>query len=55
MDKRGVLMHVLPIMRGYEADDDVIDDPKRSIILQQAENGLWTKAAVLALTLYGVK
>jgi len=55
MDKRGVLMHVLPIMRGYEADDEVIDDPKRSIILQQAENGLWTKAAVLALTLYGVK
>ncbi|RLG81200.1 MAG: ornithine carbamoyltransferase [Thermoprotei archaeon] len=55
MDKHGVLMHVLPIMRGYEADDDVIDDPKRSIIYDQAENGLWTKAAVLALTLYGVK
>lgn len=55
MDKHGVLMHVLPIMRGYEADDDVIDDPKKSIIYEQAENGLWTKAAVLALTLYGVK
>ncbi len=55
MDKHGVLMHVLPIFRGYEADDDVIDDPKRSIIYEQAENGLWTKAAVLALTLYGVK
>ncbi len=55
MDKHGVLMHVLPIMRGYEADDDVIDDPKRSIIYEQAENGLWTRAAVLALTLYGVK
>lgn len=55
MDKRGVLMHVLPIMRGYEADDEVIDDPRRSIIYEQAENGLWTKAAVLALTMYGVK
>jgi len=55
MDKNGVLMHVLPIMRGYEADDDVIDDPKRSVIYEQAENGLWTKMAVLALTLYGVK
>ncbi|MEM1696036.1 MAG: ornithine carbamoyltransferase [Desulfurococcaceae archaeon] len=55
MDKHGVLMHVLPIFRGYEADEDVIDDPKRSIIYQQAENGLWTKMAVLALTMYGVK
>ncbi len=55
MDKHGVLMHVLPIMRGFEADDDVIDDPRRSIIYEQAENGLWTKAAVLALTMYGVK
>lgn len=55
MDKHGVLMHVLPIMRGYEADNEVIDDPGKSIIYEQAENGLWTKAAVLALTLYGVK
>ncbi len=55
MDRDAVLMHVLPIFRGYEADDDVIDDPRRSIIYEQAENGLWTKAAVLALTLYGVK
>ncbi|MCI4461972.1 MAG: ornithine carbamoyltransferase [Thermogladius sp.] len=55
MDKNGVLMHVLPIFRGFEADDEVIDDPKRSIIYPQAENGLWTKMAVLALTMYGVK
>jgi ornithine carbamoyltransferase len=55
MDKKGVLMHVLPIFRGYEADDDVIDDPKKSVIYEQAENGLWTKMAVLALTMYGVK
>lgn len=55
MDKQGVLMHVLPIFRGYEADEDVIDDQKRSIIYQQAENGLWTKMAVLALTMNSVK
>ncbi|AFL66216.1 ornithine carbamoyltransferase [Desulfurococcus amylolyticus] len=55
MDKHGVLMHVLPIFRGYEADDEVIDDPRKSIIYEQAENGLWTKMAVLALTMYGVK
>lgn len=54
MDKSGVLMHVLPIFRGFEADNEVIDS-KRSVIYEQAENGLWTKAAVLALTLYGVK
>ncbi|MEM4717601.1 MAG: ornithine carbamoyltransferase [Desulfurococcaceae archaeon] len=55
IDKQGVLMHVLPIFRGYEADDDVIDDHKRSVIYEQAENGLWTKMAVLALTMHGVK
>lgn len=55
MDKKGVLMHVLPIFRGYEAGEEVIDDPARSIIYEQAENGLWTKMAVLALTMYGVK
>lgn len=51
----GGTLHVLPIFRGYEADDDVIDDAKKSIIYEQAENGLWTKMAVLALTMYGVK
>ncbi|MEM1533424.1 MAG: ornithine carbamoyltransferase [Desulfurococcaceae archaeon] len=55
MDKNGVLMHVLPIFRGFEADDAVIDNPRRSIIYEQAENGLWTKAAILALTMIGVK
>ncbi len=54
MDKSGVLMHVMPIMRGYEADDDVVDSP-RSILYEQAENGLWTKAAVLALTMANIR
>ena len=50
MDKSGVLMHVMPIMRGYEADDEVVDSP-RSVLYEQAENGMWAKAAVLALTM----
>jgi len=54
MDKSGVLMHVMPIMRGFEADNDVVDSP-RSILYEQAENGLWTKAAVLALTMANVR
>ncbi len=54
MDKSAVLMHVMPIFRGYEADDEVIDSPK-SVLYEQAENGLYTKAAVLALTMGGVR
>ncbi len=54
MDKSAVLMHVLPIFRGYEADDEVIDSP-RSVIYEQAENGLYTKMAVLILTMAGVR
>jgi len=54
MDKSAVLMHVMPIFRGYEADEDVIDSP-RSLLYEQAENGLYTKAAVLALTMAGMK
>ena len=54
MDKSGILMHVMPIMRGFEADDEVIDSP-RSILYEQAENGLWAKAAVLALTMANVR
>jgi ornithine carbamoyltransferase len=48
MDKEGVVTHVLPVFRGQEADDDVMDGP-RSIIYDQAENLLYVRAAVLAL------
>ncbi len=54
MDKLGVLMHVMPVMRNYEADDEVVDS-RRSVIYEQAENGLWTKAAVLALTMANIR
>lgn len=46
MEKDGIVTHVLPVLRGYEADDDVMDS-ERSLIYQQAENGLFAKCAVL--------
>ncbi len=47
MSKRGVVTHVLPVFRGQEADDDVMDGP-RSVIYDQAENLLYVRAAILA-------
>jgi ornithine carbamoyltransferase len=48
MDKKGIVTHVLPVFRGQEADDEVMDGP-RSVIYDQAENLLYVRAAVLAL------
>jgi ornithine carbamoyltransferase len=48
MSADGVVTHVLPVFRGQEADDEVMDGP-RSIIYDQAENLLYVRAAVLAL------
>ncbi|MDV3278165.1 MAG: hypothetical protein LYZ69_06840 [Nitrososphaerales archaeon] len=48
MDKNGIVTHVLPVFRGQEADDEVMDGP-RSVIYDQAENLLYVRAAVLAL------
>ena len=50
MDKHGIVTHVLPVLRGEEATDEVMDGPN-SVIYDQAENGMYTKMAVLALTL----
>lgn len=48
MDRHGIITHVLPVFRGEEADDGVMDGP-RSVIYDQAENLLYLRAAVLAL------
>ena len=48
MSKGGIVTHVLPVFRGQEADDEVMDGP-RSVIYDQAENLLYVRAAVLAL------
>ena len=48
--KRAIVLHVLPVLRGEEASDAVMDGP-HSRIYPQAENGLYTKMAVLDLTM----
>lgn len=50
MNKKSIVTHVLPVLRGEEATDEVMDGP-HSVIYDQAENGLYTKMAVLALTI----
>ena len=47
-----VYMHCMPIDRGHEADDEVIDGPQ-SVIYQQAENRLHVQKALMALTMGG--
>ena len=50
MDKKAIITHVLPVLRGEEATDEVLDGP-HSVIYPQAENGMHSKMAVLALTM----
>jgi ornithine carbamoyltransferase len=52
MDRKAIVTHVLPVLRGEEATDEVMDGP-HSVIYPQAENGMFTKMAVLALTMGG--
>ena len=48
LNKEIVIMHPGPINRGVEIDSDVVDS-SRSIILQQVENGVAVRMAVLYL------
>ncbi len=48
MDRNALVTHVLPVFRGQEATDEVMDGP-HSVILDQAENLLYVRAALLAL------
>jgi N-acetylornithine carbamoyltransferase len=50
--KTAVYMHCMPIDRGYEATDAVIDGPQ-SVIYQEAENRLHIQKALMALTMGG--
>ena len=54
MDKKAIVTHVLPVLRGEEATDEVLDGP-HSVIYPQAENGMYTKMAVLAKTMTNKK
>jgi aspartate carbamoyltransferase catalytic subunit len=48
LDKEIVIMHPGPINRGVELDSDIADGPY-SIILNQVENGVAVRMAVLYL------
>ena len=49
VDRDIVIMHPGPINRGVEISSEVADDPDRSIILEQVENGVAIRMAVLYL------
>jgi ornithine carbamoyltransferase len=50
MAKPAIVTHVLPVMRGEEATDDVMDGPN-SVIYDQADDNFYAKMACLALTM----
>lgn len=49
LDKEITIMHPGPINRGVEINSDVADDKKSSIILNQVENGVAIRMAVIYL------
>jgi aspartate carbamoyltransferase catalytic subunit len=53
LDKRAapdaLVMHPGPMNRGVEIDSELADDPKRSAIVEQVENGVAVRMAVLDL------
>lgn len=50
MAKPAYVTHVLPVLRGYEATDAVMDGPN-SVIYKQADDNFYAKMATLALTM----
>jgi N-acetylornithine carbamoyltransferase len=50
MAKPAIVTHVLPVMRGEEATDEVMDGPN-SVIYEQADDNFYAKMASLALTM----
>jgi len=54
MKNDAVVLHPGPMNRGLEIDPEVADS-SRSLILKQVENGVWVRAAILAMLVGGVK
>jgi N-acetylornithine carbamoyltransferase len=50
--KKAIYMHCMPIDRGYEATDAVVDG-LQSVIYDEAENRLHIQKAIMALTMGG--
>ena len=48
-----MVMHPGPMNRGVEIEDSIADDPKRSLILRQVENGVAVRMACLDLLISG--
>jgi len=48
-NKGAKYMHCLPAHRGYEVTNELIDDPKISIVNDEAENRLHVQKAIMAL------
>ncbi len=49
-EKDSIYMHCLPVFRGEEATDDVVDS-SQSVIFDQAENRLHLQKGLLSLVL----
>jgi ornithine carbamoyltransferase len=50
MAKPALVTHVLPVLRGLEATDEVMDGPN-SVIYKQADDNFYAKMATLAVTM----
>jgi aspartate carbamoyltransferase catalytic subunit len=49
-DRAVMIMHPGPVMRNIDISDEILDDP-RSLVLEQVENGVFIRMAVLKLLL----
>lgn len=50
LSEQGILMHCLPVRRNVVMTDAALDDP-RCVVVDQAENRMWTQAAILGRVL----
>ncbi len=54
LTNNGKVMHCLPVRRGIELSDEILDGPN-SLVIQQAANRVWAAQAVLKYILESIK